>query len=386
MPQQLSLHRDDILLRLPAETEQLTRTQPSGLEVSTLQSQTYNPVYGTVITMYDKSATDCQLPTVDCRLGDLAFFQIFTFSTAKDRAYGDLTNPQFANEHLPVTHYAFIYEGIWYMIIRASSLYFIKRPVTLSVAEGSDEQIVVLNNYVIASPVPAPSAFDGAKVNALVEDEVGTTVQMDFQKKITKPWALGNLKFTPPSGIKIDADELSKFYSPEKVLEIFNQTGTLLWRDPSTDKGYQLNQAIIQHTSVPWLSPGDHVLTLRYCDITIEEEFNFPLLPKQSFIIESQNIVAIMNNKTYRAGPKRVIVKPDEIITQTSSGLIDHSAERAKLLTGVVISVGENCSTWKENSTVLYARNSGMPIPTDDGDLLVLADIDIFAVIEEINS
>ncbi len=319
MALQLSLKRDDILLRLPIETEDLTRTQSSGLEVATLHSQTYNPVYGTVLQVSD--TLNMNPSWLRPFVTDQVFFQIFAFSVAKDRCYGDTMNPQFASEYIPVSHMAFKEDDGWKMIIRASSIYFIKR----------GETIIPLNNY------------------------------------------------------------LTEKYSTQELIDLFSQSGKLLYVADLSNKDYQLNEAIISHSPVPWLNPGDHVFTLRHCDITIEEQYNNPILPQNYFIIEAQNIVAIMDSpttnngqqatKSYRAGHKRVIIKPDQINTETSSGLINMDIERQKLLTGKVIAVGDNCATWNLNDTVLYARNSGMPIPTDEGDLLVLNDIDVFAVV-----
>lgn len=81
----------------------------------------------------------------------------------------------------------------------------------------------------------------------------------------------------------------------------------------------------------------------------------------------------------YQAVNNRIIVKPDKINSDTG-GLIDTSLEKAKILTGTVVSVGEQCSGWKEGDKVIYARHSGMEMP--DGTLN-MADMDIFAKIIE---
>lgn len=319
----LILLRDDILLLLPPETEALTRTQQSGLEVATLQSQTYNPVYGTVI----KHSNQCKRVIA----GDKAFFQIFTFSVAKDRAYGDETNPQFVNEYIPVQHFAFKENDNWYLIIRESALYFLVGEVPPGIQS--------LNNYVIATPAPnnSPPYFQGGV----------------------------------PAGRGGQAADNSQLITLTKH-----------------NKSYALNEAIVFASET--LQPGDCIQTLRHCDITIEEQFNNPILsalipPSEAdgtFIIEFKNIISIrMADNTYQAGHKRIIVKPDEINTETASGLITLETARAKLLTGKVVSVGKECADWREGDTVLYARNSGMPIPHEDGDLLVLQDIDVFAKI-----
>lgn len=336
----LVLLRDDILLALPPETEQRTRTQASGIEVATLQSQTYNPVYGTILQF----GPECK----HAQLYDRAFFQVFTFSVAKERAYGDETNSQFANEYSPTQHFAFKDDdGRWYMIIRESALYFLlvpdrmSTPVSLAI---NDPEFFMLNNYVLASPA-IESKFDGSHITIHAIDEQG------------------------------------------QIAPVLTLRGGRDWDSPLlltvSNKDYSLNEAIIfQAPQGCGLNPGDHVQTLRFCDITLEEQYNNPALPDNYFIIEFKNIISKrMEDKSYQAGHKRVIVKPDEIASETASGIINLESARAKLLTGKVLSVGPECSGWQTGDAVLYARNSGMPIPHEDGDLLVLADIDVFAKI-----
>jgi len=129
----LELRRNDVLLRLPQYTEDITRENTGGLSVATLRSQTYNPVSGEVIQV----SPFC----LNVKVGDTAFFQIFTFSNAKERCYGD-ENPDF-DEYKPVTHYAWNEDGVWYMIIRETDLYFTMR----------GQEIICLNNYTLARPI-----------------------------------------------------------------------------------------------------------------------------------------------------------------------------------------------------------------------------------------
>lgn len=322
----IQLKRNDILLLLPPITEQLTRTQASGLEVPTLQSQTYDPVYGTVLT----HAPGCKHVMV----GDECFFQIFTFSTGRDRAYGDDRNEKFKDEYLPVTHIAFEEDGRWYMIISESELYFLVRHINYN-QNASVTGVHMLNDYVIASPVTENNILRGVDLDALMEVDL-------------------------------------------------------------TNKGYLPNQAVICASDNIYLPTGYKVHTLRYCDITIEEQLNNPILEQfikdrwahnntghGYFIIESQNIIAINMAKSYKAGQKRLIIKPDEIESTTSSGLINLAAEKQRCLTGTVISVGPDCAAWNVGEKVLYARNSGMPIEDAEGSLLVLEDKDVFAGVSE---
>lgn len=129
----LELRRNDVLLRLPQYTEDITRETTGGLSVATLKSQTYNPVSGEVIQV----SPFCS----NVKVGDTAFFQIFTFSNAKERCYGD-ENPDF-DDYKPFTHYAWNEDGVWYMIIRESDLYFIMR----------EKDVLCLNNYTLARPI-----------------------------------------------------------------------------------------------------------------------------------------------------------------------------------------------------------------------------------------
>ena len=129
----LELRRNDVLLRLPQYTEDITRETTNGLSVATLRSQTYNPVSGEVIQV----SPFCS----NVKVGDTAFFQIFTFSNAKERCYGD-ENPDF-DEYKPVTHYAWFEDGVWYMIIRETDLYFLEKV----------GNVTCLNNYTLARPI-----------------------------------------------------------------------------------------------------------------------------------------------------------------------------------------------------------------------------------------
>lgn len=314
----ISLKRTDILLSLPPETEQLTRSTQSGLDISTLKSQTYNPVYGTVI----KRSKGCK----KVQNGDKCFFQIFTFSVAKERAYGG-EQEDLANEYVPVSHFAFKEAGKWYMIISEASLYFFVRSATYGSYGASDKSveiveekhfISVLNSYTLATPVDK------------AEEEL--------------------------ISVKLKTYE---------------------------DKQYELNTAKVFASSESWLNNGDIIKTLRFCDITMEEEYNHPILPDNFFIIESKNIICTMeNNIIKKAGNKRVVVKPIITEQETQSGIIDTSIGKERLLKGTVIAVGEDCSGWTIGGVVLYARNSGMPVDSGEDELLILGDIDVFAEIE----
>lgn len=212
----LELRRNDVLLKLPLYTEAITRETTSGLTLATLKSQTYNPVSGEVIQV----SPNCE----NVRVGDTAFFQIFTFSNAKERCYGD-ENPDY-DDYKPVTHYAWLEDGVWYMIIREIDLYFSIRP--LGYFENNPVEVIkVLNNYTLARPI---------------------------QK--------------------------------EKV-----ETSGLICVDIKKEQ-YRPNEAIIFRSSNSLLKEGMIVQTLKHCDITIEEQLNYPILPEDFFIIETKNIIS----------------------------------------------------------------------------------------------
>ena len=219
----LELRRNDVLLRLPQYTEDITRETTSGLSVATLRSQTYNPVSGEVIQV----SPFCS----NVKVGDTAFFQIFTFSNAKERCYGD-ENPDF-DEYKPVTHYAWLENGVWYMIIRETDLYFVDRVITTAKWDGqfvsgkTFHDIVMLNNYTLACPIQKEQI------------ESSGLLCVDIKKEQYRP-----------------------------------------------------NEAIIFRSSHKDLKEGMIVQTLRHCDITIEEQLNCPILPEDFFIIETKNIVS----------------------------------------------------------------------------------------------
>ena len=337
MAQKLTVKRNDVLVRLPHYTDTITRTQQSGIELHTLGLQTYDPVSGTVIHI----GPDCK----DVKLFDEVFFQVFTYSTGLERAYGDYRNKEFKNEYRPIRHIAFqrneqfevsrlptvqtikkierlgfeceqpddypsvitsLKEHPWFLIIPEGELYCLRR----------GDKYIMLNDYVIALPV-------------------------------AKEDSTGNIQIADTSG---------KSYRPNccKPLHVPQNS----WLADVQTEAY----------------------TLRFCDITIEERFNHPQLPADAFIVEQKNIIAMKANATYTAAPKRIIILPDVVETETSSGLINLERTQLKLLTGKVISSGDGCP-WLNGETVFYAKNSGMPIP--DTDYLVLADIDVFGSVTE---
>jgi len=205
----LVLRKNHLLLELPEYTEQFSRPTQSGLEVPTLQSQTYNPVSGKVI----QTAQNCEYAQV----GDDVFFQIFAFTNGKERCYGD-DNPDF-DDYKPFNKYCYMLGGKWYMIIPETELYFIFR----------NGDIIPLNGYTLATQI----------AKQRIEQRESGLLSVDVSKE-----------------------------------------------------NYIVNQAVIFRSSSEELNEGDVVQTLKHCDITVEEQLNCPILPKDFFIIETKNIIS----------------------------------------------------------------------------------------------
>ncbi len=154
------------------------------------------------------------------------------------------------------------------------------------------------------------------------------------------------------------------------------------------EEAYQINQVEIVHGGGSlFLSKGDVVQTLKHCDLYVEEKFNSPHLPEEWFIIEEENIISKLHNMEYKAAGRRVIVAPEEVSTEQENGFTNTDALRRAVLTARVVSVGDEVRSCKVGDRIVYARNSGMKLPslTGGADLLILkdgpADSEIFAVV-----
>lgn len=225
----LELRRNDLLLRLPSFTEEISRTSHTGLSVATLQSQTYNPISGEVL----QHSPFCS----HVKVGDTVFFQIFTFTNAKERCYGD-DNPDL-DGYKPFKHIAWREDGVWYMIIRETDLYFIRRDMLFGSYDMYDKNVEIIEN---------------------------------------KPFII------PLNGYTIAYPIKKERYS--------NTSSTGLLCVDLRRENHKPNEAIIFQSSNRNLKHGMVVQTLRHCDITIEEELNCPILPEDFFIIETKNIIS----------------------------------------------------------------------------------------------
>jgi co-chaperonin GroES (HSP10) len=90
---------------------------------------------------------------------------------------------------------------------------------------------------------------------------------------------------------------------------------------------------------------------------------------------------------------KRILVKADEIMTETQSGIIlqiDESREQASVMTGTVVAIGEDAwDEWSENwaevgDWVLYAKFAGKSVqdPITQEVYSVMNDIDLVATLD----
>jgi len=128
------LLRDDILVKLPPDTDSLLKKHKSGLYLHTLDGLKYAPTHGAVIQVSHQ--------TKHVSLGDEVFFGNHNWENAKTRAFGS-QDERFAGH--PTTHDVFAVKdnGDNYMIIPERSLYFIYR----------NNAIITINDIVICEPI-----------------------------------------------------------------------------------------------------------------------------------------------------------------------------------------------------------------------------------------
>lgn len=201
----LKLKPKHVLLEMPAETEQEVVQMNNGLYLKKLGDAKYAPTHGVVITT-----------TADSILvGDTVFFGNHVWAAAKRTAFGD---PESKGVPLPSAYFALIEDGRYYLIIPENRLYFIKR----------GEDIIVLNNHVIAEPIKKQQEIRSGLLIVDLKEE-------DYVE-----------------------DTYRVFLAPK-------------------DSG---------------LECGDVVTTLRHCDIEVENRLQNPVLPDKFFLIEADNIVA----------------------------------------------------------------------------------------------
>ena len=82
----------------------------------------------------------------------------------------------------------------------------------------------------------------------------------------------------------------------------------------------------------------------------------------------------------------RVIIKPAEAETTTTSGIIIPDTAQEKPQKGSVVAVGkgtkDNPTTLKAGDTVLYGKYSGTELKHEQEDYLIMKESDILAIIK----
>lgn len=323
---QLQMVRNCVLVALPEQTEGSTRRQESGLEVAVRNEVRFAPTHGVVVSISPEVKA--------CNVGDTVLFGKEHWENARDAAWG-IQDERFKGLYDEQRVFAIKSEGDegrgtrgnaapqYYMII-PEDLLFVRVP------EGGG--LECMNGYVLATGV-------GKR---------------------------------PPGPLKGEQEGLA-------IADLGIEQ-------------YKLNMAaIVLSGKESWLKAGDYVYTLRHCDIYIEEELNAPLAAVQAlkrgdmplFIIEGENIIAKMNTDTYTAGPKRLIIQPEEVSQESDSGLVNTELGKEKLQIARVI----DSATYKAGDKVVYARNSGMALPEIGGvkGLLVINEGDVFAVVKTVS-
>lgn len=81
----------------------------------------------------------------------------------------------------------------------------------------------------------------------------------------------------------------------------------------------------------------------------------------------------------------RVLVQPEEAMTQTASGIIIPDTAKEKPKKGKVVAVGngkvDEPMTVKVGDTVLYGNYSGTEINVEGSDYLIMKESEIFAIV-----
>lgn len=201
----LKLKPRHVLLEMPIETDQEVVKMNNGLYLKKLGDARYAPTHGQVISTTAPNVFE----------GDTVFFGNHVWLAAKRTAFGD---PEAKGVYMPSAYFALEEGGKYYLIIPENRLYFIKR--------GDD--IIVLNNHVIAEPIKKKQEVVSGLIIVDLKEE-------DYVE-----------------------DRYRVFMAP---------------------KGSDLE-------------PGDVVTTLRHCDIEVENRLQNPVLPDRFFLIEQDNIVA----------------------------------------------------------------------------------------------
>lgn len=76
----------------------------------------------------------------------------------------------------------------------------------------------------------------------------------------------------------------------------------------------------------------------------------------------------------------RVIVKPNDAITVSESGMEMPEESVSKPVEGIAVAVGDKCEDVKEGTKVTYSKYAGQVITIEEVDYLIMRESEIIAV------
>lgn len=287
------------MVKMPPDTEQLTRTTGSGLEFSTLDEVKYHPTHGTVVSPPDKwqagiARRSFTLPFQDksnhfIGNGDEVFFSKLQWQSAKNAAF-DSDNERDKGKGYESDTLAILDGDTYYMLIPYEYLNMAIR----------GEEIILLNDNVLCEPIPSRIV-----TTFFIADSREETYIENFAKVV-----------------------VGSYEHPKDTL----------------------------------------IYTKKHCNILLEEPLNNPIYSKESFIIESENIIASLMGTEIKPGVKKVLIEPIPVDEQTENSLYNMGAHTIKLQLAKVIAIGKNCaSDCKPGDTIAYIRDSGQKLPSIPG-------------------
>lgn len=312
----INLVRDLVLVKLPPETEQLLRDLPSGITFSTLDAVRYHPTHGRIINF----SSTLKLPnsffySLSCSVlnPDLDFSVYFSklmWQTAKDAAF-DFEDERERGRGTESDTYAFYDGKSYYMAIPFPFLYLALY----------DTEITMLNGCLLCEPVYKPER----------------TWQIERK---TKEEILSLAKDTSIYPVEVEPLNL--------IADI-------------EEENYIANAAVVKKGNADF-ADNTIIVTLPHCDILLEEPLNHPLYSKESFIIESENVIGTIMENNINPGNKRLLIRPLEM--ENDSAVVNMSVDFSKANTAEVVAIGNNCvSGVSVGDTVFYIRNSGIKVP-----------------------
>lgn len=328
--------RNNLLVLLPEQTEQMLRETEAGFTVSTLDALKYDPAHGTVVGV----GLDCK----DCLIGDEVFFNKVLWANAKECAWGS-SDERFVNEYQGHREFALTPKSPkgdlnsqqpvrYYMVIPEDKVWMVEFV--------QDGKVVPVNGHVVAEKI-TPKSPKG-DLNSQQPFAV-----VDFREE---DYEINQVRIVHGGG--------SLFLDKGDIVQ------TLRHCDLFVEE--KLNNA---HLPEEWF-------------IIEEENIISKLVRGSRMAVNGKAKTQIME---YKAANRRVIVQPEEVSTEQSNGLTNTDSLRTKVLTAKVLSIGEGVTSCKVGDRIVYARNSGMALPALDGgsDLLLLkdggVDSEIYAIV-----